>query len=995
MQFCCVKYFVIAVFICAVQCANAQEIRVFDALTSSEGLSENVVTSIYQDRKGLMWFGTYDGLNCYDGYHVRIYRHHSLDPFSLPDNHIGMIIQDGDGDLWIATGKGTGILDAATGRFETVFYQKTSDPAYTIQLIDATHQKILFICSGKTWLYNKKTKQLTYLQLKRGDDPVTIAAAFSYEHHIYAAISDRESPNASLYKFDNQSNSFSISRDFLLNKSRHTSDYYIYGLFADAKGRLWVRKREVSTGRECTQIINRDGSENNITGKFEHFNRQLMQVVSVGDQTIYLVYNDGSLYEWDDKYYRLDTLTNIENYGVTSLATDNKNLLWIGTKGKGVLKYNPQMNWFKNYTVRTPQHALHRNVVLGLFPFGNNRLCVIHDDHFLSMIHLSDGSVRIIDRGNMSIGNYEKQWIHLQRSNDTAGMIHLLHNLKNLPPVFPFSSFIVPPSSRQILFCDFGGGALRRYDKDRTLILNDISEIYHTWQGDTLWICNEASGLVAVHFPDQRYYRYMANATDSFSISSDKTKYLLFSAGGNLWIATDNGLNYFDKVRQQFYHYTEKDGLCNNHIYCMAYDQKGRIWLGTGNGLSCFDTATKKFINFHQADGLANSEYNRYAAWCAPDGRMYMGGTEGVDYFYPDELSYNTEVPKIIFSEFSLYGVHFAPEHLPKLQYHDNDITIAFTIVDYTHPAGNKFLYRLDGIRNEWKLLKGDNKVHYSLLPPGNYTFQVKAANSRGIWNQTPARLSFTILPPWYNTWIFYLVCTLMAATLIYFIIKPYINRKLEKQKAVFEKKLAIDNERLRISSELHDDLGGGLSTIRLISEIVKNKTLDEHASKQLNTISDSSRELVQRMNEIVWALNVNNDNLQSLFAYMRQYIAKTLDDAGIHCSFKMPAEVAEISISGNDRRNIFLMVKECIHNIMKHSKASEVEIEISLSDKISIHIHDNGIGFSNSENDVVHFGINNLKQRAKELNGNIEWQQLKGTSVKIEIPLWNLKNNV
>ena len=202
------------------------------------------------------------------------------------------------------------------------------------------------------------------------------------------------------------------------------------------------------------------------------------------------------------------------------------------------------------------------------------------------------------------------------------------------------------------------------------------------------------------------------------------------------------------------------------------------------------------------------------------------------------------------------------------------------------------------------------------------------------------------------------------------------------------ESQRLIEQERLRISSELHDDLGGGLSTIRLLSEIMKERTTDHLVSQQLIKISDSSKELVQKMNEIVWALNINNDNLPSLLAYIRQYTVKMLDDVGITCTINMPEQIALNTIAGNERRNIFLMVKECVHNIIKHSKATQVHVQLSISENIYIQIHDNGTGFCNNENHVNHFGLHNLQERAKALEGKIEWHQNHGTMVQIKIPL-------
>lgn len=215
--------------------------------------------------------------------------------------------------------------------------------------------------------------------------------------------------------------------------------------------------------------------------------------------------------------------------------------------------------------------------------------------------------------------------------------------------------------------------------------------------------------------------------------------------------------------------------------------------------------------------------------------------------------------------------------------------------------------------------------------------------------------------------------------------------RKLQlseiRQKAELAKKEAVELERLRISSELHDDLGSGLSTIRLISEMMR-ATAVNHTEEQLGKISESCRDLVQKMNEIVWALNANNDNMQSLLAYIRQYAIKTLDDVGIPCYITIPCNTPDIVIGGNERRNIFLMVKECIHNIIKHSKATAVVIEIGLDETLRILIHDNGIGFSSQQQGHYHFGISNLMHRADVLNGSIQWLKDQGTAVIIQIPV-------
>jgi signal transduction histidine kinase len=222
---------------------------------------------------------------------------------------------------------------------------------------------------------------------------------------------------------------------------------------------------------------------------------------------------------------------------------------------------------------------------------------------------------------------------------------------------------------------------------------------------------------------------------------------------------------------------------------------------------------------------------------------------------------------------------------------------------------------------------------------------------------------------------------------------KRKIQAQLEKQKSELAKKHAVETERYRISSELHDDLGGGLSTIRLISEMVKQGTISSDTDKQLDKISESSKELVQKMNEIVWALNVNNDTLQSLIGYMRRYAVKYLDDVGINCAFIQLNEIPQTEVDGTTRRNIFLLIKEALNNVVKHAQAAAVDIVVEVNAQLQITVHDNGKGIANEmlQNKTGN-GLRNMQQRAKDMEGSMEIKNHDGTTVLFTLPF--IKNN-
>ncbi len=202
-----------------------------------------------------------------------------------------------------------------------------------------------------------------------------------------------------------------------------------------------------------------------------------------------------------------------------------------------------------------------------------------------------------------------------------------------------------------------------------------------------------------------------------------------------------------------------------------------------------------------------------------------------------------------------------------------------------------------------------------------------------------------------------------------------------------------LNHIREEISMDLHDEMGGGLSTIRLLTELMKRKTLNGNIDKQLNKISESSKELVQKMNEIVWALNASNDKLENLIAYIREYTMNFLDNTNINCFFEEPDNIPEKQIAGNNRRAIFLIVKEALNNIVKHAQASEVNVRLIFDENLKMIMHDNGKGFKCPLENFSHNGLNNMRRRTNALHGSIQFLAQEGTTIILSIPLESLSH--
>ena len=321
-----------------------------------------------------------------------------------------------------------------------------------------------------------------------------------------------------------------------------------------------------------------------------------------------------------------------------------------------------------------------------------------------------------------------------------------------------------------------------------------------------------------------------------------------------------------------------------------------------------------------------------------------------------------------------------------RLNYQQSVITFDLANMDFINPDIFSYAYQLENFDKDWIIINDRNSITYTNLDPGTYYLHIKQANHLGVWNQQPETIVLIIDPPWYKTGWFRLLAGVLIIGMILIVVRFYTNRKLQKQKAFLEKQKAIELERMRISTELHDDMGGELSAICLLSEMNSSAISPQ---QQLSKISSSSGDLVQKMNEIVWALNVNNDSLQSLIAYIRRYSVKYLDDVGIECSFKQPGNIPEKELDGKTRRNIFLVIKETLNNVVKHAHATTVNITIDLQDSLHITIHDNGKGIPQEmiQNGTGN-GLRNMQQRVQELQGKMEIKNHQGTAVQFIIPL-------
>ena len=296
----------------------------------------------------------------------------------------------------------------------------------------------------------------------------------------------------------------------------------------------------------------------------------------------------------------------------------------------------------------------------------------------------------------------------------------------------------------------------------------------------------------------------------------------------------------------------------------------------------------------------------------------------------------------------------------------------------------------MNGIDNDWVYCNFKRNASYTNLPPGHYVFQVKSQSPEGIWSTSPKLLSITITPPFWQTWWFYILEVITCVALTLWIIRLYIARKLAKQKIEIEKLLAVSKERTRIASDMHDDLGAGLTSIRLLSEIANQKTSKNSTAKtEIEKIAKSAGHLSENLREIIWAINTRNDLLDDFVIFIRTYAVEYFDNTPINFQFYRPENIPDLAMHGELRRNIFLCIKEALHNIVKHSRATEAALSFDVTgDCLITTISDNGIGFDEKQTNKFGNGLNTMKERLRKCGSDLTIESNRGTTVTFKVTI-------
>ena len=735
---------------------------------------------------------------------------------------------------------------------------------------------------------------------------------------------------------------------------------------------------------------------------------------------------NAGMYTFDPKtkkfidHFRYEALdpSSISSNNIVSLYFDRVGNIWCGSYGNGVSYAHVENNFFSKYLSKDEmEHWKKENNIswTGSDKQGNI-WCMVQDVQGFWQL---DSSLRlkafhwpVLENGKPFIGavyqllfnGNSTAWCTTDRGlfryNIKSNRIKQVEYPRLSKALFGsyWSKVIMRLHDGSILFSTFGGIYRISFQYGRETILPFPALVTQPARAFDMFFEDEGHNLYVKDISDSLYILSPTDAKGNYQIR----KTLAFppeifqfqDSGSNIYVASNAGLFLLNKNSLAI----EKSPINNFLPFASITNllvEKNKIWIFGEKGLYYFNTAENAGRLFTAEDGLPSIEFKEYTMLFTSSGKCITGTSNGLLSFYPEKLNDTIYPPRAqlinMYVNDSSTGFLPNPQESSKivLAHDQNTFSFDFSCIGFHHAEESVYEYKLDGYDENWIRGGTTHYTRYSKIAPGNYLFRIRTIDAKGRISPYTKTLAVEIRKAFWQTIIFRIFLAGLFGLFMWMLIKYYLNTRIRKQQLEFEKRQAIEKERTRIATDMHDDLGAGLSRIKFLSDTIgMKKQLQQPVEEDITSISNYANEMIGKMGEIVWALNEKNDSLSDLLSYTRAYAVEYLLINGIRCQVNVPPDFPTVFVSGEFRRNVYLAIKEALHNIIKHAKAENVNISIDINKNLIIAIQDDGVGFDIRNIRPFSNGLNNMQKRMKDILGSLEIVQKKGTLVIISAPL-------
>jgi PAS domain S-box-containing protein len=783
---------------------DGEDIR-FTRLSTENGLSQTMVWQIVQDDQGFMWFGSQYGLNRYDGYKFKVFKHEPGVANSLSGVYIYSLFKDRSGTLWVGCDEFLDKFDPITETFTHYRIDDEGAQGETVPInhISQDHKGILWLANSRGLHRFDPSTGRVILYRHHPDDPFSLSS-----DEIKATGEDKTGTfwvgtSEGLDAFDRDTGK--VTLHVPLHEPSEMSFY------EDRSGLIWIVH---VTGAGLAAFDRKTNTLTQYSFHGGHLSDALptgmMAMLEDRDGTLWFGTLGGGLLKFDQKgrkfiRYR-NNPANPESLGEDDLAAlfqDREGNIWAGLHMMAPNRFATRPPLFQKFKHEPGNpNSLSGTMVNGIYE-DRDGILWISAINALNRVDRKTGRYTFYQTAGPGLSPRPIPIIE-----DQSGFLWLGsdgHGLTRFDPrTGHFKSFRHDPadpfslSSDLVtqLLIDHAGtlwattfDGLDRFDPatshftvyklDKQSTQRDI-EIKEDRQG-VLWLGTHSSGLQRFDPTTGQFTVFKHNANDPTSLSNNRVNSVLFDRSGTMWVGTQNGLGYFDPKTTRFKTFYEQDGLSGNVASCILEDERGNLWMSTNNGLSVFDPSKQTFKSYSAADGLPGADLTGWGAcFKSSSGEMFFGGFSGGIAFHPDKVVDSPYVPPVVLTDFRLFDrpvLVGADSPLSKsigytsalsLSHQQNVFSLEFSVLSYFNPETNRYRYMLEGLDRQWHEV-GSNKrsATYTTLPAGMYTFRVQGATSRGAWSEPGLALAIKILPPWWSTWWFRAICVAAAVLLL------------------------------------------------------------------------------------------------------------------------------------------------------------------------------------------------------------------------------------
>lgn len=952
--------------------------------TPKDGLINSRVRKAWQDSKGRMYFLTYGGLSVYDGARFRNYTTQD----GLYSNFINDILEITPDSFIVATN--THGLNALvngkvrklelTGNNPATMNQFVRDEAGRIY---ATSDQGLFRLEGNKVIRcaAQLSPSLQYLGImaNSGDHLLFYTNDLLQDKliYLYNKKTDRLDDTLSISPYINLQPGPGGSVWACLENGLHTVDPT-----AIKRGKLVLVKYDLkneAAGFLPVSLL---------------FNQQQEMIVFDASSAIVICRKDGSQLYIPSPGLALEVLQ--------SAFLDREGVLWMCYDGNGIYKLS-------NTRLQSKDHFLNENTkdILTVTPFSNdstwfemtnNRWILQHRDQKKIFTNHPSIDARPLRATQTHIYGVAPRTLYMAPFTPGTDVLNF-QVIMELPDTSSFGlRSAIDPAGNLILHDRTGIRVMKEGEFIASFHIDyfDLVEGIYLSRKQQLWLVTRNTGIhvLSINPNDpSRYFKEEKIFLQELEKSSPRC--MVVDNDEKLWIGTrQDGILCFDMsggTAKKVQHFTQSNGLTDNFVISLACDGNNNIIAGTQTGLDriLHTTSGYRVDNITKSSNIFN--FVQIVWTDAHDNAYGFTNTKTVLQVVAPNNMIPAPAPQLLIENIRVNGEPLTDINSGiRLAHYQRNIIFSLAAPTFIDEKQVQFSYRLRGSgNNEWSEAGTNADISLINLAPGDYVLEVRANFPSTSYSSKEIAFAFEIRPPWWQTWWFRIALAVLIVAAVMYVIRFYYRRKLEKEKAVLERKQAIEKERTRIATDMHDDLGAGLSRIKFLSETIGlKKQMQQPIEEDINSIRQYSHEMIDKMGEIVWALNEKNDSLSDLLSYTRSYAATYLSQNGIHCTIEAPDQFSAIEVSGEYRRNIYLAVKEALHNVVKHSQATEVLIHISTGDQLTITIHDNGTGFSSAAIRPYSNGLSNMQKRMADIGGRLEILSTEGTTVTLEAPL-------